>query len=311
MVAVWYKQLFTNGAPEEAKMIFDGIIEQISELMVDPFGKYLVQKLLQKCDGQQMMHIICEITKLPGQLIQVACDMHGSFVVRKMINRINTPAEAYMIVSSLSPGAVTLMMDAHGSYLAQRCLEKLSPQNKKFLLDAAIKYCFGLARGCHSCRILNLCIDNANEDQRDELLYNITSRSSALDLSRHQYGNYVIQHILGLKVMWATDNILDQLEGHNGYLSMQQCSSNVVEKCIKAAQQPRRLKIIQDLINYPKLHHLLHDMYGNYVIQTALRQCENDTLCAALIGAIEEHAASLRKNVYGKRILSTIRCLKC
>lgn len=131
MVAVWYKQLFTNGAPEEAKMIFDGIIEQISELMVDPFGKYLVQKLLQKCDGQQMMHIICEITKLPGQLIQVACDMHGSFVVRKMINRINTPAEAYMIVSSLSPGAVTLMMDAHGSYLAQRCLEKLSPQNKK------------------------------------------------------------------------------------------------------------------------------------------------------------------------------------
>lgn len=143
------------------------------------------------------------------------------------------------------------------------------------------------------------------------MLYNITSRSSALDLSRHQYGNYVIQHILGLKVMWATDNILDQLEGHNGYLSMQQCSSNVVEKCIKAAQQPRRLKIIQDLINYPKLHHLLHDMYGNYVIQTALRQCENDTLCAALIGAIEEHAASLRKNVYGKRILSTIRCLKC
>lgn len=52
-------------------------------------------------------------------------------MVRKMINRINTPAEAYMIVSSLSPGAVTLMMDAHGSYLAQRCLEKLSPQNKK------------------------------------------------------------------------------------------------------------------------------------------------------------------------------------
>lgn len=87
MVAVWYKQLFTNGAPEEAKMIFDGIIEQISELMVDPFGKYLVQKLLQKCDGQQMMHIICEITKLPGQLIQVACDMHG-YVFRALIKTL-------------------------------------------------------------------------------------------------------------------------------------------------------------------------------------------------------------------------------
>jgi len=138
-------------------------------------------------------------------------------------------------------------------------------------------------------------------------LYNITSR--ALDLAEHQYGNYVIQYILELKVTWATDEILDKLEGHYGYLSMQKCSSNVVEKCLKYTQEPKRAKIIHELINDPKLPHILVDQFGNYVIQTAFRECEDATVEAALIKAIKPHVGALRNNMYGKRILSKT-CLK-
>jgi uncharacterized protein (UPF0128 family) len=74
--------------------------------------------------------------------------------------------------------------------------------------------------------------------------------------------------------MWATDKILDKLEGHYGYLSMQKYSSHVVEKCLKEAHEPKRVEIIHDLINDPRLIHIMLHKYGNYVIQAALKECE-------------------------------------
>ena len=71
------QRIFTEGSQEDAQKVFDGVIEHIDELMVDPFGNYLVQKLLEQCNDDQKMHILYEITKIPGQLIKVACNMHG------------------------------------------------------------------------------------------------------------------------------------------------------------------------------------------------------------------------------------------
>ncbi|GJN35053.1 hypothetical protein PR202_gb23781 [Eleusine coracana subsp. coracana] len=301
------QRIFTEGSEADAQKVFDGVIEHIDELMIDPFGNYLVQKLLEECNEDQKMHIVYEITKIPGQLIKVSCNMHGTRVVQKVIETINNSDEVSMVVSALSPGAVTLMMDANGSHVALRCLQKLSLEYKAFLLNAAIKYCFQLAKDRHGCCIIQKCILHANKEYRNKLLYNITSR--ALDLAEHQYGNYVIQYILQLNVTWATDEILDKLEGHYGYLSMQKCSSNVVEKCIKEAPEPKRVEIIHELISDPKLVHILLDQFGNYVIQTALRECEDASVQAALVDAIKPHTAALRNNMFGKRILSKT-CLK-
>jgi hypothetical protein len=71
------QRIFTEGSQEDAQKVFDGVIEHIDELMVDPFGNYLIQKLLEQCNDNQKMHILYEITKIPGQLVKVACNMHG------------------------------------------------------------------------------------------------------------------------------------------------------------------------------------------------------------------------------------------
>lgn len=84
----------------------------------------------------------------------------------------------------------------------------------------------------------------------------------------------MIQFVLGLGVAWATNEVLDKLEGSYGYLSTQKCSSNVVEKCLREAPERERARIILELIHDPRLLNVLVDKYGNYVIQTALRESE-------------------------------------
>lgn len=66
-----------EGTSEDVHKIFIEIIDHIVELMTDPFGNYLVQKLLEVCNEDQRMHIIHVATRKAGELVRVSCDMHG------------------------------------------------------------------------------------------------------------------------------------------------------------------------------------------------------------------------------------------
>lgn len=81
-----------------------------------------------------------------------------------------------------------------------------------------------------------------------------------------------MQFVFELRLPWATMDILDQLEGNYGDLSMQKYSSNVVEKCLKYGDDERLAHIIQELISNAHLDQVMLDPYGNYVIQAALQQ---------------------------------------
>ena len=68
---------FSEGTLEDIEKIFVEIIDHIVELMTDPFGNYLVQKLLEVCNEDQRMQILQAITRKAGDLVRISCDMHG------------------------------------------------------------------------------------------------------------------------------------------------------------------------------------------------------------------------------------------
>lgn len=85
-----------------------------------------------------------------------------------------------------------------------------------------------------------------------------------------------MQYVFDLKLSWATAEVLNQLEGNYGYLSMQKYSSNVIEQCLINAGEEHLSRIIEELINNSQLDQIMQDVYGNYVIQTALNHSKVD-----------------------------------
>lgn len=292
---------FDEGNAEDVQKIFIEIIDHIIELMTDPFGNYLVQKLLEVCNEDQRMQILRAITSNQGELVNISLNMHGTRAVQKLIETLKTTEQVSMVISSLKPGVVTLIKDLNGNHVVQRCLQCLINEDSQFLFDAAAAHCVEIATHRHGCCVLQRCVDFSSGAQQNRLVAEIAA--NALVLSQDPFGNYVVQYILDLKILWATEDVMEQLEGHYAHLSMQKFSSNVVEKCLKLAEEEKRAEIIRELINTSRLGQLLQDPYANYVVQSALNASKG-ALHSAFVEAIRPHLPALRSSPFGKRILS-------
>ncbi|KAK4784990.1 hypothetical protein SAY86_001679 [Trapa natans] len=288
-----------EGSPYEVAIIFQEILEHISDLMTDPFGNYVVQKLLQVCDESQLYQILGEITRRPGNLIRISCDLHGTRAVQAVLQSLRTPEQLSMAIASLKREMVTLMKNTYGHHVINCCFEHLAPKDYEFVFEVAAKNCVNLAIDRHGCCIIQKCLSHPGGEQRTCLIYEITANSHFI--SQNEFGNYVVQYVLR-KIPEAKPDVLDRLEGHYVDLSMQKYSSNVVEKCIKYASEESRRHIVWELITSPLFHQIVQDPYGNYVIQVALNSSKGEVK-EAIVEAIKPHVHALRSSPYGKKVL--------
>ncbi|KAK8580330.1 hypothetical protein V6N13_143441 [Hibiscus sabdariffa] len=269
------QKIFDEGSYLDVQIIFNEIIDNIVELMMDPFGNYLVQKLLDVCTEEQRLQIVLMVTKEAGQLVRISLNTYGTRVVQKLIETLKSRQQISLIKSALKPGILDLIKDLNGNHVLQRCLQCLDNEDNKIIFDAAAQFCVDIATHRHGCCVLQRCIAYSNGQHRDNLISQV-SRNGLL-LAQDPFGNYVVQYIIELKVPSAVGNLLSkfkehllsQFKGHYVQLSMQKFSSHVVEKCLKHLAESRS-QIIHELISVVHFEQLLQDPFANYVIQSAL-----------------------------------------
>ncbi|XP_015886236.3 uncharacterized protein LOC107421499 [Ziziphus jujuba] len=295
------QRMLDEGTPQDVQIIFSEIIDHVVELMMNPFGNYLMQKLLDVCNEEQRMQILIMVTAEPGELVRISLNTHGTRVVQKLIETLKTRQQISLVISALEPGFLALIKDLNGNHVVQRCLQCLSNEDNKFIFVAAAKYCVDIATHQHGCCVLQRCISHSTGEHRENLVAEISA--NGLLLAQDAYGNYVVQFILELKIPSATTNLVSQFEGNYLHLSTQKFSSHVVEKCLLVLKDEHRSRIIHELLSSSHFEQLLQDPHANYVIQTALRVSEGP-MHNLLVEAIESHKAISRNSPYSKRIFS-------
>uniref|UniRef100_A0A803ME54 PUM-HD domain-containing protein n=2 Tax=Chenopodium quinoa TaxID=63459 RepID=A0A803ME54_CHEQI len=290
---------FDEGSFEDVQLIFNEIIDHVVELMMNSFGNYLIQKLLDVCNDEQRMRIVHMVTKNRGELVKVSLNTHGTRVVQKLIESLKSRKQISLVIRALEPGFIDLIKDLNGNHVVQRCLQCLSSDDNKFIFDAAAKYSVEIATHRHGCCVLQRCIAHSTGEHQQKLLEQICS--NGLILAQDPFGNYVVQYILELKIPSAAAQLVSQLEGNFVHLSMQKFSSHVVEKCFKFYEESHA-RIVYELLSVSHFEQLVQDPYANYVIQSALENTKG-TLYESLATAVRPHSM-LRTNPYGKKIFS-------
>lgn len=88
--------------------------------------------------------------------------------------------------------------------------------------------CIEVATHRHGCCVLQRCIDHANDHQRERIVNEIIQ--NALSLVQDPFGNYVVQYVLDLGIMYYSEMLIVRFIEHICLLSVQKFSSNVIEK---------------------------------------------------------------------------------
>ncbi|KAK5172601.1 uncharacterized protein LTR77_002721 [Saxophila tyrrhenica] len=285
---------------QDTQIIFDEVKEHFCELMMDPFGNYLCQRLLEHASEDQRTALISIATP---EMTRIALNQHGTRALQRMIEYITTPEQTQLIIDALESDVVQLIQDLNGNHVIQKCLNHLTPEDAQFIFDAVAGACVIVGTHRHGCCVLQRCVDHATGLQKGALVDAIIGEAFAL--VQDPFGNYVVQYILDLTEPCFTEPLCHSFQGKVVHLSKQKFSSNVIEKCIRCASRDTKRMLIQEILPPFELEKLLRDNYANYVVQTALDSADEE-LKLVLVDNIRPILPSLRHTPHGRRLQSKI-----
>lgn len=257
-------------------IIFGQVHPMFYELIIDPFGNYLIQKLLDYCD-EDNLNLILET--LQFNLFLISINQHGTRALQKIIDRMNNTYQLLLLVKGLKPYIIELIKDLNGNHVIQKILNKYSPENCQFIYDSIISDLLVVATHKHGCCVLQKCLNHVNASQLTAFSNEILTYDNFTRLVNDQFGNYVLQYLVSIDSMDVNYRLYNNFVkfGIDDLCNLK-FSSNVIEKLMKNCYNNEQKLIefsnlkftIIMLILKADVSKLINDPYGNYVIQTLI-----------------------------------------
>lgn len=246
------------------------------EAMVDPFGNYLFQKILEKVTPEERIMLVKNVST---RLVNASLNLHGTRSVQKVVelcaqdeqDGYNVGVEesaAFVLTKSLAPAAARLCIDSHGNHVIQRILLRLGPHHSKFVFEAVAASVGDVGRHRHGCCVIQRCLDSPPTEFRAQLVRRIVEKS--LELMQDAYGNYVVQYVLDVCSDDDVHAVCESVVGKANLLAIQKFSSNVMEKCLERCTDRVKELYLLEMSDPERIRELMMDPFGNYVVQRAL-----------------------------------------
>ncbi|KAK9097207.1 hypothetical protein Sjap_022704 [Stephania japonica] len=258
--------------------------DQLVHVSMDSNGKYIVGELLGVLDGEKFCHFFRLIL---GVLKNLCCNSNGSYVAHKLVDCVSEPNQVALIFVALNPPLIQLMQNAYATKVIALCLEKFPRESNRFFMERVLGNCEALAKDKHGCRMLQKCLECADQSRMPKLMNEIIKKAPYL--SRDQYGNYVVQRAVDLNILNVPDWVAERLKGDFVSLSMHQCGSNVVEKVLKRASEEKWPDIFDAVARVVEKNYLALDshMYGKRIV-TCLTKMEKERRSYRLAAGLSE-----------------------
>ncbi|KAJ0973641.1 hypothetical protein J5N97_015606 [Dioscorea zingiberensis] len=263
----YLQELLEEGDSLVNHHLFRGFLYSLFELMMDANGRGLFSKLLDVCDDTQKSKIVLYLGQHGEKLLQAATHPIGTESVKRLIRVMKKCQCLKHVISVLASAVSILMLYSNGSSLVNYCVDNLRYDLKLLMFEGMISNFHIVARNSDGCLWLKKFIDELRGYQRTILLNEVINNSAGL--SRDPYGNFVVQHAIKLRDPIVDRGICLSIAEDMVELSKSKSGSYVVEQCLRSSSGNlllQKLAIIPPL----EIQKIARNIYGNYVIQTAM-----------------------------------------
>ena len=286
--------------PELAGKILNNALQNIIQIITDPFGNYLIQKLFDYMSEEQ----ICQfIALIQIDIYKICINSYGTRVIQKIIDYLHTELLLKTFLNLIKPIVKQIILDINGSHILIKLIEINSPTATKVIYGEIAENIVLISMHKHGCCVLQKCIERAAPKEQHQLFSLLLYHCKELIID--QCGNYIIQFMITLNIEEINLNVAEQLSDDIENYSKQKYSSNVVEKCLECGTDQICDKIIKALLAAECIVSLLLDKFGNYVVQKALQRADQETQ-RNILNLIAPHLQKLKNYPFGMKLYSKL-----
>lgn len=304
------QQALDEDGPTAATAILDEGLTFWAEAMVDPFGNYLFQKILERITPEERVTLVGSVST---RLVNASLNLHGTRSVQKIVEVCAADEEESEEEEdgNGNPSEETKKEDDEEEGDKSSSKNKNGKKKNKKKDTAA-----GILTDALKPSAARLCIDSHGNHAIQRILLKLPYRytqfifdavaASVEDVARHRhgccviqrcldsrhsaarthlvgrivekslelmqdaYGNYVVQYVLDVCGDDEVHAICESVIGKVCPLAVQKFSSNVMEKCLERCTDRVREEYLDELNDGDRIRELMMDPFGNYVVQRAL-----------------------------------------
>ncbi|CAI9106404.1 OLC1v1005553C1 [Oldenlandia corymbosa var. corymbosa] len=233
------KKLLAEGKPEEKDMIFPELKNHVRELMMDQFANYLVQKMFEVANEEQITELVMMVVSQEHKLMNICLDTHGTRAMQKLLGRLTTAEQRLLVVSALRHITITLSKKANGHHVIEHCLNYFPNENKKYILSVVADNYLDIARipqmthgilaqlagnfvslstNKYGSNVFEKCMKKASKEQSMQIIQEIIDSQNFLTLFQDLFGNYVDQSPFSHAKGSIRHAIMNLIQMHYSYL---------------------------------------------------------------------------------------------
>lgn len=257
------QQALDEDGPSAATAILTEGLTFWAEAMVDPFGNYLFQKILERITPEERVTLVKSVST---RLVNASLNLHGTRSVQKIVEvcavdeeqREEEEEEEEENRQKLVSGEEDKeSVKDHDVSVAEDVTDRTAKTKKNKRKDTAAKILTDALRPSAA----RLCIDS--------------------------HGNHAIQRIL-LKLPYQyTQFIFDAVAASVEDVARHRHGCCVIQRCLDSRHSAARTHLVGRIVE--KSLELMQDAYGNYVVQYVLDVCGDEevhAICESVIGKV-------------------------
>lgn len=267
-----FQNYLKNTHSDILHQIFLEIKNKLPELIRDNYANYFCKKFYDSLNQKDRIEYLIAIQ---SQLSSLAIDPIATYPIQGIIEKLGSKIEKNIIYLGIKDSIDIFCYNIYGTHIIEKILSYFEDEFTKEINDFVYNNFMNLA--CHIngvCIVKKLLLMTHKRELHQKLKKIIIKNSETLII--HQYGNYVIQTIME---NWEDNDlkeIIDLYKNRYVYLSQQKYSSNVIERIIEKNEQNLEF-YVNEILTSNNLYEVMKNIYGNYVIQKALKLSSDKT----------------------------------
>ncbi|KAI9832555.1 MAG: hypothetical protein M1819_004345 [Sarea resinae] len=164
----------------------------------DQNGNHVIQKAIERVPAEHIQFIV---NAFHNQVQTLAMHPYGCRVIQRMLEYCDESSQL-TILQGLHACASSLIADQYGNYVTQHVIQHGKEDDREKIVKLVIEQLVVFSKHKFASNVVEKSIEYGSSEQRHEIVATLTTtnengESPLQALMRDQYGNYVIQKLLG------------------------------------------------------------------------------------------------------------------